>query len=241
MKKSILLTLCLYMTISFCSSVEAQTPGSQSAGTGSKALLYGKYRKDIGLNFDMGLNGSGQYPQVLKDHFSGEDLSGGMLWLSLGMGLDFRVINNLFIETRFSWLNSFVSIPSSLPGFNNEKINSVFLPGIGAKYYIFFNNSEDIRNNYSNFGIYVAGRLFGNKPSSDISDLTFSKGGGSRSLAAGMHCPFLIGSLNIEVGKRWIPVKVNEGVSAKEFGGIYAEISSVIYLFNYSGIKEKIK
>ena len=242
MKKLFLLKAMLFMALFLCSvATLADNPWLPGAGPSGKVSLYGKYRKDIGLNFDMGLNGSGAYRGVIKDHYYGETVSGGMMWLSLGIGLDYRVIGNLFVETRLTWLNTFLSVPSSLEGFNNEKINSDFLPGLGAKYYIFFKHSDEARDNYKNLGIYVAGRIYKNKPSSDISDLTFTSGGGSRCLAAGMHIQEPIGSINFEIGNRWIPVKVNEETSAREFGGIFVEVSTMVYLCNYSWIRGKIK
>jgi hypothetical protein len=134
-----------------------------------------------------------------------------------------------------------LSYPSSLTGFNNETVNDLFLPGIGAKYYIFIKTPGSAHNEYANLGLYFDGRVYKNIPNTELTDFSFSSAGAAKNLAVGLHVGLLIGSLNLELGNRWIPVRINNEPSTKNFGGIYAEMSGVIYLFNYSGIKEKFK
>lgn len=242
MKKTTILISNLLIII-FLLVLPISAAGSEpySPNLSRSIFNYGKYRKDIGVNIDMGLNGSGDYKTVIQNHFYGEELSGGFLWLSLGIGLDFRLINNLYIEPRITWLTHSLSVPSLLAGYNNEKINDVFLPGIGMKYYIFLKTPLSEQNEYNNFGIYVDGRIYKNKPSTEISDLMFTSGGAAKNLSLGLHVGIPIGAVNFELGNRWIPVKVNEEAYSRNFGGIYAEVSGVFYLFNYSGIKGKLK
>jgi hypothetical protein len=200
---------------------------------------YSKYRKDVGINIDFGLNGSGDYQSVLKDYYH-EEISGGFLWLSLGIGLDFRLINNFYIQPRITWLTNTVSVPSLLSGYNNEKVNDILLSGISAKYYIFFGRTELSKSQYLNFGLYLNGGIYKCSPSTELSDLKFNPARSAKNLSVGLHTGAGIGSINLEFGNRWIPVTVNTETSSKNFGNLYGELSMVIYLFNYSGIKEKL-
>jgi hypothetical protein len=213
---------------------DAMSSASGVPAGNSGPLNYSRYRKDIGITFNIGLNNSGEYKKVLTGYYG--ELTGGFSWLSLGIGADFRLVNNLFIEPQLSWFTHTLKVPSSLSGFNNDKINSILFTGIAAKYYIFFNRSETSRDKYFNLGLYINGGVYNCSPSSDLTDIKFTSAGIGKKLSLGIHCGEGIGSINLDIGKRWIPVKTN-GYYSNDFGGIFAEVSGVIYILNYKGKK----
>jgi hypothetical protein len=180
-------------------------------------------RKDLGLTFGLGVSEGTDYSKAIRNYLS-NDVSGFLSFLNFELGVEFRVVANLYLYPRIQWEYNQISIP--IKGFeavSPYKINSILLPGVSGKYFFAAG---------SRGAFYVSGNLGYPFPYSDFSGFSFKSKGIETGLAAGFE--FTLGfepmtrRLGIETGFSRLPVtvKFNDKIEPayKNFGGFFVNL-----------------
>ena len=199
--------------------------------------------KDINFKFIVGLSDGTDYSTNITTAFQNNDrsLSGFKGWLNVGVGLEFKTVDMLYVSTSFEGRFSRIAVTDMFTNSTSTRyINALYSLGLGGTYYFPIGKSL----------LYLNSEVLGNFAGSDSDlekkyDFNYETDGAGFKITAGWRIATgKTNSYGLEFGYSSLPVSLipqasyqqfypNTKKETKNFGGIFFNICGNLGLGNY--------